>query len=111
MIWPNCHQDVEKLVQFAHKHNLVLIPYGGGTSVTNAITCPNDEVRPIISVDLGLMNKVLWIDRHNLTVCCESGILGQDLDKKLSEFGFTCGHEPDSFEFSTVGGWIATRYN
>merc|ERR1719228_1560718 len=55
------------------------------------------------------MNKILWFDEENLLAHCEAGIVGQDLDQKLQEFGFCTGHEPDSLEFSTLGGWVATR--
>lgn len=55
------------------------------------------------------MNRMLWLDRENLVAYFESGIVGQDLDRVLKEEGFTLGHEPDSVEFSTLGGWVATR--
>ena len=46
------------------------------------------------------MNRILWIDKNNLLVCCEAGIIGQDLERELRSKGFTAGHEPDSYEFS-----------
>merc|ERR1712076_169178 len=55
------------------------------------------------------MNRILWFDEENLIAHCEAGIVGQDLEKKLYEFGFCTGHEPDSMEFSSLGGWVATR--
>jgi alkyldihydroxyacetonephosphate synthase len=55
------------------------------------------------------MNKMLWLDGENLAVCFEAGIVGQDLERELKLMGFTTGHEPDSMEFSTLGGWVATR--
>jgi alkyldihydroxyacetonephosphate synthase len=55
------------------------------------------------------MNRMLWLDRENLTVCFEAGIVGQDLERELQKIGLTVGHEPDSYEFSTLGGWVATR--
>ena len=55
------------------------------------------------------MNRILWIDKENLVVCCESGIIGQDLERELGKYGLTSGHEPDSYEFSSLGGWVATR--
>lgn len=41
--------------------------------------------------------------------CVETGIMGKELEKELARFGVTCGHEPDSYEFSTLGGWLSTR--
>lgn len=55
------------------------------------------------------MNRILWLDKVNLVACCESGIIGQDLERELNNLGYTSGHEPDSYEFSSLGGWVATR--
>ncbi|KAK3106229.1 hypothetical protein FSP39_015666 [Pinctada imbricata] len=109
VVWPSCHDEVVKLVDLAKKHNVVIIPFGGGTSVSGALECPQEETRTIVSLDTSQMNKILWIDEKNLTVHCESGIIGQDLERRLSEKGLCTGHEPDSMEFSSLGGWVATR--
>jgi alkyldihydroxyacetonephosphate synthase len=63
----------------------------------------------IVSVDMTRMNHVRWVDRENMTACVEAGILGMDLEKELARYGVVCGHEPDSVEFSSLGGWLATR--
>lgn len=55
------------------------------------------------------MNHVRYVDRKNMTALVEAGIIGKDLEKELSRYGVTCGHEPDSIEFSTLGGWISTK--
>ena len=109
VVWPVCHEDVVKIVELACKHNLCIIPFGGGTSVSSALECPEEEKRTIVSLDTSQMNRILWIDEKNLTACVEAGIIGQDLEKQLSESGFCTGHEPDSMEFSSLGGWVATR--
>ncbi|XP_029647072.1 alkyldihydroxyacetonephosphate synthase, peroxisomal [Octopus sinensis] len=109
VVWPSCHSDVVKIVELACQHKVMIIPFGGGTSVSGALECPASEKRVIISVDTSRMNKILWIDEENLTVCAESGIVGQDLERRLAEKGYCTGHEPDSMEFSSLGGWIATR--
>nr|CAI5824234.1 unnamed protein product [Callosobruchus analis] len=109
VVWPTCHTDVVNLVNLSNENNIVVIPYGGGTAVSGAIECPTNEPRPIISLDTSQMNKILWLDSDNLVACCESGIIGQDLERELGRMGFTTGHEPDSYEFSSLGGWVATR--
>ncbi|OAF67782.1 Alkyl-DHAP synthase [Intoshia linei] len=63
----------------------------------------------IISVDMSQMSRIIWLDEQNLTLCVEAGIIGQDLERKLQKRGYTVGHEPDSLEFSSLGGWISTR--
>lgn len=109
VIWPTSHDDVVTVIRLANKHNVVIIPFGGGTSVSGAATCPQKERRPIAVLDTSQMNKMLWLDRENLVACFESGIIGQDLERELKEMNLTMGHEPDSYEFSTLGGWVATR--
>lgn len=109
VLWPRCHEDVIKIVELANEQEVVLIPFGGGTSVSGAVTCPQNETRSIAIVDTSQMNRLLWFDRENLVACFESGIVGQDLERVLQEENLTMGHEPDSIEFSTLGGWVATR--
>lgn len=109
VVWPNCHDDVVKIVELACKHDVCLIPYGGGTSVSSGLECPTEETRCIVSVDTSQMNRILWIDEKNLTAHVEAGIVGQDLERLLNESGYCTGHEPDSMEFSSLGGWVATR--
>lgn len=55
------------------------------------------------------LNKVLWVDKVNKLACVQSGIRGIELEKELQKYGMICGHEPDSMEFSTLGGWLSTR--
>ncbi|XP_072385753.1 alkylglycerone-phosphate synthase [Diabrotica undecimpunctata] len=109
VLWPTCHDDVVKIVTFAQENNIVIIPYGGGTAVSGAPECPKHENRTIICLDTSQMNRILWLDKENLVACFESGIVGQDMERELKKLGYTSGHEPDSYEFSTLGGWVATR--
>src|SRR5690554_3477707 len=102
--FPQGGDEVHALVRLADEHGVVLIPYGGGTNVSGALSCPPDERRMIVSVDMRHMNRVLEIDRVNGWVVVESGITGKDLEAHLEAEGLTTGHVPDSVEFSTVGG-------
>ncbi|XP_060802916.1 alkyldihydroxyacetonephosphate synthase [Amyelois transitella] len=109
VIWPESHEQVEKIVACASRHHFVLIPFGGGTSVSGAVTCPPNESRPIVALDTSDMNSILWLDKEQLLARVQAGIVGQDLEREMRSRGFTVGHEPDSYEFSTLGGWVATR--
>ncbi|CRK94614.1 CLUMA_CG008114, isoform A [Clunio marinus] len=110
VLWPVNHDEVVNIVKLANEANVILIPFGGGTNVTGAVTCPQDEYeRCIVILDTSQMNRMLWLDKENLLACFESGIVGQDLERVLNKEGLTMGHEPDSYEFSTLGGWVATR--
>ncbi len=108
VVWPASHEEVVALVRLADRHDVVLIPYGGGTNVTGALLCPEGEPRPIVSVDMRRMDRILELDRANRRAWVEAGIAGRALERRLEAEGFTCGHVPDSVEFSTLGGWIAT---
>jgi alkyldihydroxyacetonephosphate synthase len=109
VVYPEGEEQVLKLVELAKAHNVSLIPYGGGTNVTDALRCKEEERRTIVSVDMRRMNRILWIDRENMMACIEAGAVGRHIMAGLSKHGLTMGHEPDSVEFSTLGGWIATN--
>ena len=102
-------EETKKLIELAKKHDVCLIPYGGGTNVTNALRPPKEESRMVVSVDTRRMDAVESLDKENLLVTVQAGITGKALEEKLNKEGFTVGHEPDSYEFSTVGGWISTN--
>ena len=109
VIWPRNEQQIQLVIDAASRFGVLLIPIGGGTSVSKALLCPADDRRLICSLDMGLMDRLLAVDKENMTATAEAGILGQHLENQLNEQGLTCGHEPDSLEFSTLGGWISTR--
>jgi alkyldihydroxyacetonephosphate synthase len=77
--------------------------------VTQALWIRGEEKRMVISLDMTRMNKIKWVDKINMMASVESGIVGQDLERELKNYGVVIGHEPDSVEFSTLGGWISTR--
>ncbi len=108
VVFPEREEQVAALVEAALRHDVCLVPYGGGTNVTDALRCPAEEERAIVSVDLRRLNRILWIDPVNLMAKIQAGAVGRHLQAQLAEHGFTLGHEPDSVEFSTLGGWIAT---
>ena len=109
VVYPASEAEVVNLVEAAKKHGVSLIPYGGGTNVTDALRCDTREQRTIASVDMRRMNRILWIDRTNMMACIEAGAVGRNIMRELEKYGVTMGHEPDSVEFSTLGGWIATN--
>ena len=109
VVYPETSEQVAKLIKVAAEHQLCLVPYGGGTSVSCALKLPVDETRPIVVANTSRMNKVVSVDKENLTAHVQAGITGAELERQLEEHGVMCGHEPDSMEFSTLGGWIATN--
>ena len=109
VFYPENEDEVKLMVELAAKYNICIIPYGGGTNVTRALTIPENEKRTVVSIDMRRMSKIEWINKEDRRICVQSGITGGELIELLKEEGFTIGHEPDSVELSTVGGWIATN--
>ena len=90
-------------------HDAVLIPFGGGSSISGSLEAPADERRPVLSVDLGRMDQLLELDESSGLARVQAGVFGPALEQQLQARGWTLGHYPDSFTHSTLGGWIATR--
>lgn len=109
IVYPNSTESIQTLVDLANKHNVMLVAYGGGTNVTQSLMIPEEEKRMVVSVDMSRMNAIKWVDKENNMACVQAGIRGQDLERDLKQYGVCSGHEPDSMEFSTLGGWISTR--
>ena len=107
VVYPATEEQVIRLVQFCAEKNIALISFGGGSSVVGGIE-PRDE-RVTVTLDLTRLNRLLALDAVSQIATIEAGILGPDLERALNARGFTLGHLPQSFEFSTLGGWIATR--
>jgi alkyldihydroxyacetonephosphate synthase len=109
VVRPGDEQEVTATVQAALAADAVLIPFGGGSSISGSLQAPDSETRPVISVDLERLDRVLEIDRDSRLARVQAGVFGPSLEDQLSAPGYTFGHFPDSFPHSTLGGWIATR--
>ena len=106
--YPESESEVHELMRFAGEVGAHLIPYGGGTSVVGHIT-PLAGETPSLTVDVSRLSRLLELDETNHLATFGAGITGLDLESYLRAHGFTLGHFPQSFEYSTLGGWIATR--
>src|SRR4051794_21711763 len=109
VVRPATEAEVSALMQAALEADAVVIPFGGGTSISGSLEAPGAETRPVLSVDLCGLNRVLSIDPVSRLARVQAGAFGPDLERRLGERGYTLGHFPDSFSHSTLGGWIATR--
>ena len=96
-------------LEWADAHDAVVIPFGGGTSVVGGVEAPPDDPRPVISLDLEDLSGVIEVDTISRAARCRAGTRGPDLEAALAPLGLTLRHFPQSFEFSTVGGWLATH--
>lgn len=106
--FPESAQQVRELLAFASASGAVVIPYGGGTSVAGHLGV-QDTARPVLSVDMSRMRALVALDREAQLASFEAGVTGPDLEAQLRAHGYTLGHFPQSFEYSTLGGWVVTR--
>ena len=109
VVYPGDEAEVQLIVDRAVAADAVIIPYGGGSSFSGGLHAPEDETRPVISVDLGRLNQVIDIDEDSGLARIQAGAQGPDLEEQLGARGWVLGHYPDSFAHSTLGGWVATR--
>ena len=108
--FPLNEQDISDLLAYAGEHSMAVIPFGGGTSVCGGVEADvGGDYRGTISLDMQHFNQVLEIDSISRAARVQGGILGPDLEQQLKTQGYTLRHFPQSFRFSTLGGWIATR--
>ena len=106
--FPICTANVNTLLDFCRHTGTCLIPYGGGTSVVGHIN-PMPGEPPVLTVDMSRMDQLLHLDETSRLAIFEAGIYGPEIENHLQKRGLTLGHYPQSFEFSTLGGWVATR--
>jgi alkyldihydroxyacetonephosphate synthase len=109
VVRPADEEEVAAVMRAALAADAVVIPFGGGSSISGSLEAPAGETRPVLSVDLERLDKVLSIDEQSRLARVQSGVFGPPLEEQLRARGYTLGHYPDSFTHSTLGGWIATR--
>jgi alkyldihydroxyacetonephosphate synthase len=110
VVYPTSAEEVARVLAVAREHALAVVPFGGGTSVVGGV----DPILPaakraVIALDTTRLDKLLDIDDKSLTATFQAGIDGPSLEAELGDRGLTLGHFPQSFEHSTLGGWIAAR--
>lgn len=110
VVYPRSADEALKVVRYCAEHDIALIPYGGGSSVVGGINAQAASVGgALVTLDMTLMDSLLHVDEVAMTATLQAGIYGPRLEKALAEHGLTLGHYPQSFEYSTLGGWIAAR--
>jgi alkyldihydroxyacetonephosphate synthase len=109
VVRPADEEEVTAVLRLAVDADAVVIPFGGGTNISGSLEAPDEELRTVISLDLGRMDQVLAVDDASRLARIQAGVFGPHLEEQLNARGFTVGHFPDSFTHSTLGGWIATR--
>jgi alkyldihydroxyacetonephosphate synthase len=107
--FPNDEADVAALLDWCDSARIAAIPYGGGSSVVGGVETSLAGDRGVVSLDLSKLGRVLEVDRTSRAARIQAGAYGPALEDQLRPHRLTLRHFPQSFEFSTLGGWIATR--
>ncbi len=106
--FPREEAEIETVLSWAEAEGAAVIPFGGGTSVVGGVEARLGE-RPVVSMDLRRLDRVIEVDPSSLAARIQAGATGPRLEEQLREHGLTLRHFPQSFEYATLGGWIATR--
>jgi alkyldihydroxyacetonephosphate synthase len=107
---PRDEREVEAVLAWCDRARFAVIPFGGGTSVTGGVEADvGTGFSGVVTLDLGALSRVLEVDDVSLAARVQAGVRGPDLNEQLGRHGVTLRHFPQSYEHSTLGGWIATR--
>jgi alkyldihydroxyacetonephosphate synthase len=108
VVYPADEGQVASVLAWAADRDIAVIPFGGGSSVLGGVE-PEPGERLVLTLDLACLDRLVALDRTSWTARLQAGATGPEVEALLNAQGFTLGHFPQSFEFSTLGGWIATR--
>lgn len=108
IVFPSSITEVKQIIEYCNNLNIVVIPFGGGTNIVGGVEVNILESRIVVTMSMERINH-LSIDATSKIARIGAGCLGPMLEKKLQAQGYTLGHFPDSFEYSSIGGWVATR--
>lgn len=109
VVRPRDEADVVAVLDWATDADVAVVPFGGGSSVVGGVECDGSGHRGVVSLDLTDMDRVLEVDSVSRAARIQAGAYGPSLEEQLRPHDLTLRHFPQSFEFSTLGGWIATR--
>jgi alkyldihydroxyacetonephosphate synthase len=109
VVAPADHDQVLAVLQWCTEHGVAVVPFGGGTSVVGGLEPLRGPFAAVISLDLGRMDAVVDIDARSLTAVVQPGLRLPEADRALAAHGLTLGHVPQSYEWASIGGCVATR--
>jgi alkyldihydroxyacetonephosphate synthase len=109
VLYPGSSAEVAELLRVCADERVAVVPFGGGTSVVGGVEALRGPFEAVVSVDLARLDALLAVDPRSQLATLGAGTTGPSAERLLAANGLTLGHLPQSFEFSTVGGWVATR--
>ncbi len=108
--FPRDEQEIAAVLDWCAAEDAAAVPYGGGSSVVGGVEADvGDGYSGVVTIDLAALDRVVEVDRTSRAARIQAGVYGPALEDQLRPHGLTLRHFPQSFEFSTLGGWIATR--
>lgn len=109
VVYPGDADEIAALLRACAQERIAVVPFGGGTSVVGGVEPWRGDCEAVLALDLARLDRLVRVDPVSLTATVQAGMTGPALEAALAEHGLTLGHFPQSFEHSTVGGWVATR--
>jgi alkyldihydroxyacetonephosphate synthase len=106
---PETHDEVLAVLRVCAAHRVVVVPFGGGTSVVGGLEPRREGFAGVVALDVRRMNRLVEVDEISRTATLEPGLRGPEAEQLLGAHGFTIGHHPQSFEYATIGGFAAAR--
>jgi alkyldihydroxyacetonephosphate synthase len=109
VVYPADHEQVAAVLAACAQSGVAVVPFGGGTSVVGGVEPLRGDFPAVVALDLRRLDRVAGVDRRSLTALLEPGLRGPWAEDRLNEQGLTLGHFPQSYEYATIGGYVATR--
>ncbi len=109
VVWPATHAQTRAVLELCARRGIAVVPFGGGTSVVGGVEPLRGSHGSVIALDTGRMSRLVALDERSCLAVLEPGLRGPEVEHLLRARGWTLGHLPQSFEYSTAGGWVATR--
>jgi alkyldihydroxyacetonephosphate synthase len=109
VVYPADAEGVRAVLDLCAEHDVAVVPFGGGTSVVGGVEPLRGPLQAVVSLDLGRLDRAESVDARSLTAVLGAGLTGPAVESALARHGFTLGHFPQSWEYATLGGWVATR--
>ncbi|HVE67763.1 MAG TPA: FAD-binding oxidoreductase [Solirubrobacteraceae bacterium] len=109
VVLPGDHDEVRAVLEACAEHGVAVVPFGGGTSVVGGVEPLRGGFASVVALDLSRLDQLVHVDRAALTAVLDAGVRGPDAEAMLHAQGLTLGHFPQSYEYASIGGYVATR--
>jgi alkyldihydroxyacetonephosphate synthase len=109
VVLPGSHEEVRAVLDACGRHGVAVVPFGGGTSVVGGVEPLRGDFAGVVALDLAKLDRLVSVDERSLTAVIDAGVTLPEAERLLGERGLTLAHFPQSYEYATVGGCVATR--